>query len=543
MAVPRKLLSMFYVLLGAVGFVLLIACANVANLMLGRAVTRAREISIRAALGASRWRVIRQLLVESLLLSFAGGAIGWGLAIWGARLFDAAITPTGKPAWIDFSADYRVLAYLTAISMASGILFGMFPALRLSCLDLNSVLKDGGRGAGAGLRAPFLSSVLVVTEMTLAVILLAGAGLMIRSFLSAYMAPSGIEPAGVLTMRIDLPGQRYRQPDDRRAFYQRLEAELEALPGVEAATFSSTVPGGGNTAVTYEPEGAAPVDEQRRLTVPTVVIGHDYFRVLRAAMRGGREFAETEASPAVLVNEELAARVWPGENAVGKRLRLFRSGVRQPWMTVVGVAPDIMEGNRLASQRSAIIYQQLGQSPQTQIYALARTRVPPATLGDQFRRAVQTIDQDQPVRDLITLDDQLELSHWPIRVFGTMFAIFGGIAFVLASVGLYAVIAHSVSRRTHEIGVRMAMGASAASVLRMVFAQGMRQLAIGLVLGLAASLAVTRVMGNLLVGVSPRDPVTLVSVAAMLLVAGLVGCAIPARRAVRVDPAVTLRSE
>ena len=278
-----------------------------------------------------------------------------------------------------------------------------------------------------------------------------------------------------------------------------------------------------------------------RLGATTIVIDEDYFRVLRAGMRAGREFVETEAAPSVVVNEELALRAWPGENAIGKRLRLVRAGARQQWMTVVGVAPDILQANRLPTQRSPIVYQQLRQSLWLEMHALARTHVPPATLGDAFRRAVQAVDEDQPVRDVRTLEKQIELSNWPTRVFGTMFAIFGGIAFALASVGLYAVIAQSVNQRTHEIGVRVAMGASAASVVRMVFAQGMRQLAIGLVLGIAASLAVTKLLGNILLGVSPRDPLTFISVAAVLFFSGALGCAIPARRAIRVDPVVTLR--
>src|SRR5712692_10476154 len=222
--------------MGAVGFVLLIACANVANLLLSRAVGRAREISIRAALGAGRWRVIRQLLAESLLLSVAGGTIGWLIATWGIRVFDAAVIPTGKPVWIDFSLDYRAFAYLAAISIATGILFGLAPALRLSRLDVNTALKDGGRGAGAGMRARSLSNILVVAEMALAVILLAGAGLMIRSFLKTYATPTGVDAANVLTMRVQLPVQRYKQPQDQWAIYKRLQSTLMALPGVEQAS-------------------------------------------------------------------------------------------------------------------------------------------------------------------------------------------------------------------------------------------------------------------------------------------------------------------
>jgi len=293
-------------------------------------------------------------------------------------------------------------------------------------------------------------------------------------------------------------------------------------------------------------EGARPVTENDRPFTFDAMLGADYFRIVRAGMREGREFTRTDGvsgTPVAIVNEAFAARAWPGQSALGKRLRTFKAGAAQPWITVVGVAPDIIQDSANISDHDRILYQPFRMSPPNIFYAVARTRVPPATLVDAFRRAVQAVDEDQPVLDLTTLEARINLNHWPIRVFGTMFAIFAAIAFALASVGLYAVIAHSVNQRTHEIGVRMAMGAPAASVMGMVFAQGMRQVAMGLVLGLAAAMAVTQVLGNLLVGVSPRDPLTFVSVAVVLVLAGLAGCAIPARRAVRVDPVVTLRCD
>lgn len=264
--------TVFLVLLGAVGFVLLIACANVANLMLARAVGRAREISIRAALGAGRWRVIRQLLIESLLISTAGGLIGWVIALWGIRTFDAAVIPTGKPLWIDFSMDYRALAYLAVISIGTSLLFGLAPALRLARMDVSSALKDGGRGAGTGLRSRYLSGILVVTEMSLAVVLLAGAGLMIRSFLFAYTRPMGANTAGILTMRLELPESRYGKPEQQLSFERSLTERLKAVPGIENAAVVSIIPGAGSSSVSYEPEGAA-VDIQRRPSANKIVVG------------------------------------------------------------------------------------------------------------------------------------------------------------------------------------------------------------------------------------------------------------------------------
>jgi predicted permease len=546
MAVPRKIVPAFYVLLGAVAFVLLIACANVANLMLGRAVTRAREISIRSALGASRWRIIRQLLIESLTLAFAGGAIGWWLAAWGSRAFDAAVIPTGKPSWIDFAPDFHVLLYLSVLSGGAGILFGLAPALRLSRLDVISVLKEGGRGLGAGIRSRSLSGMLVVAEVTLAVILLTGAGLMIRSFLKIYASPTGVDAASLLTMRIGLPPHHYKQPQDQSAFYEHLQSKLESLPGVERASLVTGTPGRGGFTARYELEGSGSgADGNRPFTYDTAVSA-GYFRTLRAAMREGREFTPRDGvngSPVAVVNEAFAARAWPGESALGKRLRIFRAAAPQPWMTVVGVAPDILQDSSDIADHDRILYQPFGQSPRSDFYIVARTHVPPATLAEAFRRAVQSVDEDLPVRDLMTLEAHIDLSRWATRVFGTMFAIFACIAFALASLGLYAVIAHAVSQRTHEIGVRLAMGASPVSVMRLVFAQGMRQLGTGLVFGIAASLFVTNLLGKLLVGVSPHDPLTFVAVAVVLVLAGIAGCAIPARRAVRVDPVVTLRCD
>ena len=285
-AAPQKVRTVFLVLLGAVGFVLMIACANVANLMLSRAVGRSREISIRAALGAGRWRVIRQLLAESLLLSTAGGVAGLLIAQWGTRAFDAAVIPTGKPSWIDFSMDYRAFGYLAAISLGTSIVFGMAPALRLSRLDVNAALKDGGRGSGAGLRGKYLSGSLVVTEMTLAVVLLAGAGLMIRSFLWAYTRPLGINPAHILTMRLDLPDGKYPKAADQMAFDRQLIERIRALPGVETAAIGSSLPTAGSSGVDYQTEDS-PADPKKALTNLTLV-GDEYFETLQALPVRGR---------------------------------------------------------------------------------------------------------------------------------------------------------------------------------------------------------------------------------------------------------------
>ncbi len=532
----------FLAMLGAVGFVLLIACANVANLQLARAFGRMREISIRVALGAGRWRIVRQLLIESLMLSAAGGAIGWLLALWGIHTFDAAVTPTGKPAALDFSMDLRALLYLAAITIGTGLLFGLAPALRLSKLDVNTALKDGGRGSSAG-RGKYLSGLLVVVEMALAVVLLAGAGLMIRSFMNAYRSDLGIHTTNMLTMRIDLPPVKYARPDQQIAFFDRLKARLDSTPGVEISTVTTSLPLDGTWNFSYEIEGQPQSDARRRPNVNAVIAGPDYFHVMGDQPLAGREFDSSDSSAAVIVNRQLAETFWHGEDVLGKRLRIYKKDVAQPWLTVVGVVPDISYDRNSRAKRDPLVYLPYRQQTPTSVWIAARTTVPPSSLTQVFRREVQALDQDLPVFDLRTLDAYLEHTNWPYRVFGMLFAIFAAIALALASVGLYAVIAHSVGQRTQEIGVRIALGARNRNILGLVFSQGMTQLAIGLVIGIAAALAVTSVLKSLLVDVSPSDPLTFAFAVLVLSTAAGLGCLIPARRAMRVDPIEALRHE
>jgi putative ABC transport system permease protein len=527
----------FLALMGAVGFVLLIACANVANLMLARAVGRAREISIRTALGAGRWRVIRQLLAESLLLSAMGGAIALFIAQWGIRAFDAAVIPTGKPAWIDFSMDYRAFAYLAGVSILTAILFGLVPALRLSRLDVNSALKDGGR-AGAGIRGKYLSGVLVVAEMTLAVVLLAGAGLMIRSFMYAYTRPSGVDPTNVLTMNVQLPDAKYGKPEQQVEFQRSLAQRLQVVPGVEAVAVNT------RTGVGFEFEGVQS-DPKNRPGSDAMLIGDGYFEILRVqAVRGRLPSSADHSSGArvAVVNWTWASKNTPGQDPVGKRLRLFQNATPKDWITIVGLVPDFLQ-NASRSEPYPTIYIPFRIEPRTWMSVMARTHVPPATLAEPLRRAVQEVDPDLPVREVRTLEEEISMQYWPLRVFGAMFGIFAGVALLLATVGLYAVVAYGVNQRTREIGIRVALGASAANILRMVFQTGMRQMAIGLVLGLAAAFGITRVLSTILVGVSATDPLTFGTVSVVLIAAATLGCAIPARRAMRVDPAIALRHE
>ncbi len=540
-----ELKTVFLALLGAVGFVLLIACANVANMLLSRAVGRSREISIRAALGASRWRVIRQLLVESLLLSVTGGLLGWLIAMWGVRVFDRVVIPFGKPAYIQFTMDYRVFAYLAAVTLGTGILFGLAPALRLSKLDVNTALKDGGRGSAGSGRARYLAGALVVIEMALAVVLLSGAGLMIRSFLNVYGAQIGVNTADLLTMRLELPDAKYAKAEQKLAFYESLKTRVASMPGVQGVTFMNNLPSQGSAGYSFEIEGAAPAEQRSRPTAGGIYIDPDYFRVMQAKLLRGRDLTAADGIagvPVAIINQRFADRFWSGQDPLGRRFRVFRGNTPQAWLTIVGVSPEILQ-NGLNRDRDPVFYVPLRQEPRSWIAVAVRSRVPPATLGTALRKEVQAVDENLPVFDLRTLEDQIGLQTWPYRVFGGMFAIFAAVALVLASMGLYAVIAHSVSQRTQEIGVRLALGASSRSILSMIFGQGLRQLALGLAVGLAAAFAVCRVLQVILVNVSPTDPTTFTAVALILSIAAMLGCAIPARRAMRVDPVEALRHE
>ncbi|HYL38089.1 MAG TPA: ABC transporter permease [Bryobacteraceae bacterium] len=530
----------------AVGFVLLIACADVANLLLARAAARAREVSIRIAIGAGRVRIVRQLLIESLLLASVAGLFGWLVAITGLRWFDASTSQSTRPSWIDFSLNTRGFLYLAAISLGAGILFGLAPALQLSRVDINSAVKDGGHGAAGGTRGRRLSSLIVVIAMALCIVLLTGAGLMIRSAINTYNAPIGVNASNVLTMHINLPEVRYARPEDEVSFHDRLKTKLDSLPGVEAESIASDLPTRAMLAFRFEIEGAEAAEASHLPDSGGLVVGADYFRVMQVHPRRGRVFTAADASrgsAVVVVNQAFAAKFWPGEDPLGKRLRLARGRDAQPWLSVIGIVPNIQQNFQRPLQSYPLIYLPYAADPQRVMFIVARTAVPPGSLGEAFRREVQSLDENLPVYEVRTLDDRIAQSRLNVTAFGVLFTIFAAVALVLASVGLYAVIANAVSQRTREIGVRMAVGGTTGDIVRIVFAQGMRQVAIGLAVGLPLAFGVTRVLRAALVGVSPTDPLTFIGVVLVLISAGALGCAIPARRAVRVDPVVALRCD
>jgi predicted permease len=537
---------------GAVGLVLLIACANLANLMLARAIGRSREISVRIALGAGRWRIIRQLLMESLMLSGLGGVFGWWIAKWGVHAYQLADRGPGRSSWriLDYTMDYHVLGYFLAISIGTGLLFGLAPAVRLSKLDVYATLKDGGRGATGGGRGKRLSTLLVVGEMALAIVLLAGAGVMIRSFLNIYNADIGVKTANILTMALTLPEAEFPRAETRISFYDRVQTRLEAIPGVESVTIANTIPANRTLKFPYElssaSSGSLPGDEQRRPTLSALIVGPGYFRTLGAAILAGREFNDFDGPsgvPVAIVNQRLAAKFWPGEDPLGKRLRLFNGKTPEAWLTVVGVASNIAQDDATRQEFDPSVYLSYRQRPAAAMEIMARTHALPGSLATAFRREVQALDSGLPMFGPFTLAQRLESNYWSSRLYGVLFLIFAAIALLLASVGLYAVVAHSVSRRTQEIGIRLAIGATARDILKLVLTQGMLPMGMGLAIGLAASFAVNRILKSELVRVSPSDPITLIVASVILVLSATLGCWIPARRAIRVDPVVALRHE
>ncbi|MBA4137779.1 MAG: hypothetical protein C0518_10725 [Opitutus sp.] len=541
---PIKLI--FLLMLGAVAFVLLIACANVANMMLSRAVGRSREIAVRAAMGASRRQLIRQLLVESVLLSVLGGLAGLGLALFGVHAFDLATQDVGKPYWIQFTMDWRAFAYFAVISVASGVVFGLVPALRASRVDLNTALKDGT--AAGSVRGGKLTAALVVFQFAATVVLLAGAGLMVKSFFAVQRINPFVPTQEILGVRLALPdrkGERYESPEARRAMHDLLQQRLAALPGVTHAALTSEFPGLGSQSRVLEIEGRTP-DPERPLTASAIFASPDYLPSINLALVAGRYLQEFDGAPGketAVVTREFAARYWRDASPLGQRFRLRSDDINfGPWVTIVGVCGDLVH-NTQDRNAAPLVFLSNRQEPWGWVGVMLRTRGDPAALTTAVRAAVQQIDPDLPLTEVRTLAEAIERQHWFLRVFGSLFFVFAAIALLMASVGLYAVVAQNTARRTREIGIRMALGASAGRVVRLVLGRGLIQLALGLVLGLGGALAVTRLMSSVLGLVSPTDPVVFVSVAALLSAIGLFACWLPARRAAHIPPTVALRTE
>ena len=547
--------AIYQALFGAVAFVLLIACANLANLLLARSMSRSRETSLRIALGAGRWRIIRQLLVESLMLSAMGGLMGYVIARWGIGIYAAVANGVGASdalngTWFDnmfdYSMDARVVAYLAAISIGTGLLFGLAPALKLLKTDINASLQEGGRGATSGERSKRLSGLLVVAEIALAVVLLAGAGVMVRSFLRIYTAELGFEPQHIVTSLLN-PGRD--RPQATREFFSQLTPRLAAVPGIESVAVTSSNPGAGSRQTPYELDGPTDGDnlggEQRPL-LSMVQVSPRYFETIGVGLLSGRDFRENEGADAspVIVSQLFAANHWPQQEALGKRLRFYQGDAPGEWRTVVGVVANVAQGNALDPASNAVVYAPLEDEQLLGFWVLARTQAPLGDFTAELRREIYAIDPLQPIILGPFALDQMRAERYQYRgVTGIMFLLCAAIALLLATVGLYAVIAYSITQRTQEIGVRMALGGTPGDIRNLVLKQGIWQVGIGLTIGLCASLGVNRLFEAQLVDVGPTDPTTLVVTSVLLILAALLGCLIPGHRATRIDPLTALRHE
>ncbi len=550
--------AIFLSLMGAVAFVLLIACANVANLLLARSANRSREISVRVSLGATRWRIVRQLLIESLLLAIISGVLGLALSTIGIRLFDAATQDVGKPYWIQFTMDGRVFAYLAAICLGTGVLFGLAPALHVSKTDVNEILKEGGRSGSAGMRVRRWSGVLIITELALTLALLAGAGFMMRNFLTLYRLDLGIDTSRLLTMSLALPERKYPAIEQRLAFYQRLQERLSASGKFRAVTVTSNAPLQGGFSRRLAIDGRPLASGEQPPMVTMLTVDPRYFDTMGLRLIRGRAFTELDGTPgqeSAIINARFAQMHFANEDPIGRRivLSIDLAGGAPPQggiptsltATIVGIAPNLRQRNFEQAETDPIAYLPFRSDPRGFMMMLARSEGDPAAMTSLLREEVRAIDPDLPLFGIRTMDESLARQRWPFRIFGTMFAIFAMIALILSAVGLYAVTAYSVTQRTQEIGVRTALGAESKQVMWLFLRRAFFHLAVGLTLGVAGALGVGKIFesSNLLIQTSGRDPATIATIALLLGTVALTACLWPARRATQLDPVVALRHE
>lgn len=533
-------------LLVAVAFVLLIACANVANLQLARVAGREREIAVRRAMGASRWRVIRQLLTESVILALAGAGAGLVLAGWVVSLtvsYIPAEISQYVAGWSRIALDWRVVVYTVAIAVLAGILAGLAPALGQSRPDISNALKEGGRG-GPGRASHRLRSILVVAEVAVSLVLLVGAGLLVKGFRALLDAQEKFSPQSLLTMNIALPMNKYGKQAKRAQFFEQALAQMSAIPGVESASVVSYVPNSDNESYhPYTGEGRPWTQDMGHIALPES-ISPNYFRTLHLPLIRGREFTDADgpnSQRVAIMSRSMAERYWPGQDAIGKRIKQGEPDSKEPWMTIVGIVPDVKYNAYFPVNGTVYIpYEQdvLGVSE-----LLLRTAGDPASFVPAVRTKIANVDPDQPIYEPKTLARLTYEQLIGISFIATMMAGLGVIALVLASSGVYGVMAHSVTERTHEIGIRLALGAEPRQVLRWIAGRGIRLATIGLGIGFAIAFAAARLLSSLIYGVSATDPLIFVGVPVALALVAIAACYLPARRALRVDPIVALRYE
>ncbi len=535
--------TVFLLMQGAVGFVLLIACANVANMMLSRGLERRREISIRAAMGASRWQIVRQLLVECTLLSTLGGVLGLALAAYGVHWFDLATQDVGKPYWILFRMDYTVFAVFAVLCISSGLIFGLAPALRASRADLNASLKEGARSLGTQ-RGARLSAVLVVFQFAATLVLLTGAAMFVRGLLEQQQLNPTIPAEQLLTARVNLPATSYADAKARNLFFDQLMPRLQAIPGVTQAALASSPPGLGARDRHVEIDGQPLSEPNKGPTTSFLVASPGFFAAIDLPVIAGRTFTETDGSAgrqSAVVTRALAESFWPHQDAIGKRLRYSKDDKPMEWLTVVGVVANFVQRSELPGAERILLVPYRQESYDS-IALLVRSSGA-ASIALPVRSAVQSIDADLPLDQVRTLNAAVERQLWALKLFGTLFSIFAFIALVIAAVGIYAVIAQATARRTQEIGVRMALGATSANILTLILSRGAVQLLAGLALGLAAAFPAARLLSGLPLRVSSSDPVVFSTVSLLLTLVGLFACWVPAHRAAALHPVVALRDE
>ena len=532
-----------YVMLGAVAFVLLIACANVANLLLARATARQRELAVRSALGAGRGRLIRQLFAETLVLACTGGAAGLLLGWWGLHLLRVVVAERIPIQRLEaVGIDASVLVFAVAASMLSGVLFGLIPAFSASGSSLLAVMKEGGR-TGSSARGRRTRSVFVVIEVALALVLLVGAGLLVRSFIHLLHVDTGFNTDRTTTMRVSLPSARYREPAQVAQFFDRVIERMRVLPGVQSAGAVSFLPLTGlGSATKYDVVGEAPAPLGEAPVADVRVIAGDYFKAMGIPLVRGRLFSSdvSETTNKVIVNEALARRHWPNQDPIGKRIKISWNDDRED--EIVGVVGDVIHVS-LDAEIRAMTYWPLGRFPYSSMTLAVRTSGEPGPIAQAVTDAVREIDGDLAVVDIRSMDEVVSRSVAERRLMMVMLALFAGAALVLAAVGIYGVIAYSVTQRTQEIGIRVALGAQRRHVLKMVVGQAVALALAGIVLGGAAAFVLTRFMRDMLFEVKPFDPLTFVAVAAALAIVAALASFIPGRRATRVDPVVALRAE
>ncbi|MFY9556566.1 MAG: ABC transporter permease, partial [Blastocatellia bacterium] len=531
------------VLLVAVGFVLLIACANIANLLLSRAASRQREIAVRTALGAGRGRIVRQLLTESIVLSTAAACLGVLLAQWSFEFLKRLI-PDGLTFATKLDLDLSVLGYTLAVTVITGIVFGLAPALQASKIDLHTALKQSGGRSSVSAGGNRTRGAMVVAEVALALVLLVGAGLLIQTFIKLRDQYSGLQPANVLTLRTVLPRNKYREQSERRVFYNQVLERVKALPGVVSAGYSTSIPlewKGGTSG--FYPEGLSV--EQARAGGLAYDANHrqvsaDYLKTMGIPLKQGRHFDDGDnelAVPVAIVNETMARQYWP-EGAVGKRFKLGDPEDKRPWMTIVGVTGDLRQMG-VEEPVKAEMYIPQRQMKDHQAYAprdlVVRTAVDPMSLVSAVRDEIRAVDPDQPISNIRTMDEVLGQETAPRRLSVTLLTVFAALALLLATLGIYGVLAYFVVQHTPEIGVRLALGAPQSEILKLVLKKGMTLAVMGVAIGLGAAFALTRLMASLLFGLSATDPATFALIALLLTVVALLACYLPARRAMKVD--------